>query len=117
MPKTYSVSLKRHLEALRKADQVAIKLDRRWTRERLQTHNDLLNKWREATDKDREAFARKETLDSLTREFSIYKEITAKALTLAEGKSKGVDLVRGAVTFVVGVAVAFIAAYVAFKGH
>jgi len=112
-----SVSLKKYFKALREADQVAIKLDRRWTRERLKTHNDLLNKWRDATDKDREAFARKETLDSLTREFATYRDITAKALTLAEGKSKGVDLVRGAVTFVAGVVVAFITAYVALKGH
>jgi hypothetical protein len=109
--------LKEHFETLRKADQVAIKLDRRWTRERLQTHNDLLNKWREATDKDREAFARKETLDSLTREFATYKDITAKALTLAEGKSKGFDVVRAGVTFILGVAVAFITAYAVFRGH
>jgi len=113
---TETVTLKEHFAALREADQRAVDLVREWTRERLETHNNLLRKWQEATEKDRESFARKETLDSLHREFATYKEITAKALTLAEGKSKGIDLVKGAASFVAGLLIALVAVWAATEG-
>jgi len=135
-----SVSLKEHFDALRradlarakaerradrrvrKADQVAIKLDRRWTRERLKTHNNLLTKWQDATATLVGTLARKDALDALHAEFEAYKEITAKALTLAEGnatgKRSGFDAVRTGISFAAGLVVALITAYLFFKsGH
>ena len=88
------VSVKEHFEALRAADDRALNLVRDWTKERLESHNKLLEKWQDATSKDRERFATKESLDALKEAFDLYKEITAKALALAEGKSRGIDAVR-----------------------
>ena len=103
------ISLKEHFEALREEDRRAVDLVREWVQERLESHNGLLKQWRDATEKDRESYARKDDLKSLEREFAIYKEITAKALTLAEGKRSGVDAVRVSITFVAGIIVAAIA--------
>jgi hypothetical protein len=111
-----SVSLKEHFEALRRSDQEAIDLVREWVKERLDSHNDLLKKWEAATEKDRQSFARQETLEALKREFFTYKEITAKALTLAEGQNKGFDMVKGSVTFVAGLMIAGLAMWAALKG-
>lgn len=118
-----TISLKEHLAALREADarlrqaeQEALALVREWTKERLSSHNDLLNKWREATERDRANFVSIEAFAALKTSFDVYKEITARALTLAEGKTKGVDGVKTGVSFVAGVALALIAAWVTFKG-
>jgi hypothetical protein len=111
-----TVTLKEHLEALRTADARAVELVREWVRERLESHNGLLKAWQQASEQDRENFARKDALEALQREFATYKEITAKALTLAEGKSKGFDTVRAAVTFVAGLLVAGLTVYAATKG-
>jgi hypothetical protein len=116
MPDENTVSLKEHFAALRAADQAALALDREWVQERLASHNDLLNKWRDATERDRGNFVSIDQFDALRKEFDTYREITAKALTLAEGKSRGVDSVRTAVSFVAGVAIALLAAWVAFRG-
>ncbi len=118
MRKGTAVSLRDHFDALRrsdkqlrKADQRAIKIDRRWTRERLKTHNNLLTKWQDSTEKDRATFATKEALEALKGEFSTYRLTVARALDLAEGKAHGVQMVRTAVSFVAGLAVALITAY------
>jgi len=84
-----SISLKEHFATLREADLRAVELVREWTKERLETHNNLLTKWQAATEKDRENFASKDALEATRAAFDTYKEITAKALALAEGKSKG----------------------------
>ncbi len=124
----WSVSaLKKHLEALRAADLETLKLAREsdqrainqaseWTKERLQSHNDLLNKWRDSAEKDRANFVTQEAFEALKQAFDLYKEITAKALTLAEGKSKGMDAVRAAVSFIVGMLLAGLGMWAAFKG-
>ncbi len=121
------LALKRHLEALRAADLEGLKLAREadqraidqaaeWTKERLQSHNDLLNKWRDSSEKDRLNFVTVEAFEALKQAFDLYKEITAKALTLAEGKSKGMDAVRAAVSFIVGMLLAGLGMWAAFKG-
>jgi len=95
------VSLKKHFEALRAADQAALKLVSDWTRERLESHNGLLKQWRDASEKDRDSFARKETLDALAASFATYREITAKALDLAEGKSRGFGMSAGVIVQII----------------
>ncbi len=111
-----TVSLKEHLEVLRKADDRAVDLVREWVKERLETHNGILDEWRQSSERDRDTFARKDALDALEKEFGTYKEITAKALTLAEGKSKGFDAVRVAITFAAGLLVAGLTVYAATRG-
>jgi len=106
-----TVSLKEHFEALRAADQKAVDLVSEWTKERLETHNNLLNKWRDATDRDRETFVSRDSFNALKASFDVYKEITAKALALAEGKSKGFDVVRTAVSFAAGLIIAGVAVW------
>jgi len=96
-----SVSLKEHLEALGKAEQRAVDLVREWVKERLETHNGILNEWRMSSDRDRATFARKDALEALQKEFGVYKEITAKALTLAEGKSSGVGMTLGTIVSII----------------
>lgn len=67
-------------------------------------------------DNDRSLFASKDTVNALKEAFDIYKEITAKALALAEGKSKGYDTVRTAVSFAIGLGVAGVGMWAALKG-
>lgn len=91
------ISLREHLEILRAADMRAIEISAEWTRERLESHNGLIQKM----ERDRSNFASVEGLNSLRNAFEVYKEavnaanaITAKALTLAEGKTSGSDATR-----------------------
>jgi hypothetical protein len=107
-----TVSLLKYIEDLREADQRALLIERENTKDRLESHNGLIRKM----DADRDLFASKDTVNALKEAFDIYKEITAKALALAEGKSKGVDAVRAAVTFVLGCIVAGLGVYAATKG-
>ena len=109
------VPLKEHFEALRAADERALTLVREWTKERLESHNKLLEKWQEATSKDRERFATRESLDALKEAFDLYKEITAKALALAEGKSRGIDAVRVVLISAVSVIGALLAVWAAVR--
>lgn len=110
------VTLKEHLEALRAADLRAVELVREWTKERLESHNNLLLKWQEATAADRSRFASAEALSALNKSFDVYKEITDRALTLAEGKSRGFDAVRVAASFAAGLVVAGIGVWAAVRG-
>lgn len=110
-----TVSLEKHFAVLREADQRAIELVREWTQERLDSHNNLLSKWQEATERDRRNYASREMLESLKQAFEIYKEITAKALALAEGKTKGFDTVRASVAFVGGLLVAGLSVWAVLK--
>lgn len=110
------VSLKEHFEALREADLRAVELVREWTKERLESHNNLLTKWQESTAADRSRFASAESLNALTKSFDVYKEITARALALAEGKSSGFDAVRIGASFVAGVILAAVAVWGALHG-
>lgn len=114
-----SVSLKDHYDALRaaderqrEADQRAIDLVREWTKERLLSHNGLIDKM----DRDRALYASRDTVDALKDAFDAYKDITAKALTLAEGKSKGFDSVRVGMAFVAALAVASVTVWLAVRG-
>jgi hypothetical protein len=111
-----TVPLKEHFEALHLADQRAVELVREWVKERLESHNGILAEWRHTSEMDRSNFARKDALDALQKEFVIYKEITAKALTLAEGKSKGFDAVRTGMSFAAGLIIASVTVYAATKG-
>ncbi len=104
------------LRLARESDQRAIDQAAEWTKERLQSHNDLLNKWRDSTERDRANFVTMEAFNSLKEAFDLYKEITAKALTLAEGKTKGIDAVRAGMSFVVGLLVAGFGMWAAIKG-
>jgi len=127
MPDDNHVSLKKHLEALRKADkdhlearriddQRAVALVSEWVKERLETHNGILKEWRDTTERDREGYARKEELKALSDKFDAYRDFTAKALALAEGKSKGIDAVRVAVSFIAGLALSGIGVYATVRG-
>jgi hypothetical protein len=107
-----TVPLKEHFEALRAADQRALELVREWVKERLESHNGLIHKM----EADRELFASRDTVTALKEAFEVYKEITAKSLALAEGKSKGLETIRVAVTFVVGTLVGLVGLYAASKG-
>jgi len=111
-----SVSLKEHFEALRAADLRNAEDRAEWTKEKFALHNNLLDKWREASERDRGNFVTSEAFDALKAAFDVYKDITAKALALAEGKSKGLETVRVGITFVLGMLVAAVGLYAATKG-
>lgn len=106
----------RAIDIARSADLRAVELVREWTRERLDAHNNLLTKWQEATAIDRSTFATNEALVALTTSFDVYKDITARALALAEGKSKGFDAIRTGLSFVAGLFVAGVSAWALLKG-
>jgi hypothetical protein len=117
-----------HRIALAASEQRAIEQSRDWVAERLSTHNNLLNKWTDATERDRSNFASVEGLEALKAAFQIYREVTAKSLALAEskniesvalaaGKTKGFADVRSVIGFVVGLIVAGIGVYAALKGE
>lgn len=133
-----SVSLKDHFDALRAADRLMITRENwwrfqesRWIKEKFALHNDLLNKWQAASERDRGNFVTIEAFNALESAFAIYKDsvtaanaITAQALALAEGndqgKSRGFADVRTAVSFVAGVVVAIAAGvgvWVALRGY
>lgn len=118
------VTLKEHLDALttqrdkyelllRAADLKAVDQAAEWTKERLQSHNDLLNKWRDATEKDRGNFVTMAAFDALKDAFGVYKEATLSALKIAEGKSRGFDAVRTGISFVLGVVVSGVGLWIA----
>lgn len=132
MPES-TISLREHLAALREADERAINLLRdanaelrradqdairqaaEWTKERLASHNELLKKWEAATERDRQTFVSIQAFDALKEAFDLNREVTSKALALAEGKTKGVDTVRIAVSFVIGIGIALVTAWGLFK--
>ena len=108
---TESVSFKRRTSA------PILVLELRYaTKERLESHNNLLTKWQEATAADRARFASAEALSALTKSFDVYKEITARALALAEGKSRGFDAVRVGVSFIAGLMIAGVGVWATLRG-
>lgn len=109
-------TLKEYVDGMRAADLRAVDLVREYTKERLESHNNLLTKWQDATAIDRSKFASIETVAALRQALDVYKETTARALTLAEGKGAGIDAVRTGVAFVGGVIVAGVAMWGFFKG-
>lgn len=122
MPDDDGVSLKDHIAALnlqrdryediirgleqRGADNVAA-----WLKEKSDLHNNLLRAWEKATADDRAMFVRVATFQALEDKFETNTSMTAKALALAEGKSRGYSAVMTAAGFVGGLVVAFAAAY------
>lgn len=110
------VSLKEHFDALaaqrvryegiihvleqRHADQAAA-----WIKEKFESHNNLLQAWRSASDADRATFVKLAAFDALSDKFNLNTETTAHALTLAEGKSRGYLSVAQVLTFVGGLIV------------
>jgi hypothetical protein len=104
------VSLRKHLKALRKADQSALKLLRRDTKQKFLDHNNILTKWQDATLRDRANFV---TIDA----FNALKDAYTLAAGQTDGRSKGIDGIRVAILFVISVAGTAITSYLAFKGH
>lgn len=118
-----TVSLREYFDALRTADLRSLDLLREtareredWTRQKFEMHNNLLEKWSAATERDRGNFVTMDAFTALKDAFDIYKDITAKALALAEGKSKGFDVVRVGVTFAAGLVIAGVTVYAATRG-
>lgn len=122
-----TVSLKDHFDALnaqRDRYEDILREERRmhaddrasWIKEKFELHNNLLRAWQIASTEDRANFVKTATFEALKDAFGVNTVTTAKALTLAEGKSRGFDAVRVGVTFVAGLIVAAIAMWAALKG-
>ena len=111
--------MQRALTTARTSDDAAVRQAAEWTRERLMSHNELLKKWTELSAQDRSNYATRESLDALRDAFAANKDVTAKALLLAEGKASGRNdmwgYLIGAATL--GAAIASIIAFVAARIH
>jgi len=94
----------------RSADNIAA-----WLKEKALLHNNLFQAWEKATAEDRATFVKTATFEALRDAFGVNTATTAKALTLAEGKSKGYATVVAAASFVVGIAVAAASAFAMFR--
>jgi|SRR3990172_4673139 len=102
-------------DRLRISEQRAIDQAATWTQERLNTHNDLLNKWRDATEKDRGVFVSQDSFSALEKSFELHRDWVSKQFSMQEGKSKGFDAIKGAITFIAGLIVAGLTAYALYK--
>lgn len=127
-PSSDTVNLKDHYDALnaqrdryettinelkdRHADREAS-----WIKEKFDLHNNLLRSWQQGTAEDRANFVKTATFESLKEAFGVNKMTTATALTLAEGKNKGLALVVAGASFVAGLVVAGIAVWGAVHGR
>jgi hypothetical protein len=126
MGATGTVPLKDHFDAIlaqRDRYELAIRMleqrhaDREasWIKEKFDIHNNLLRAWQVASNEDRAQFVKTATFEALRDAFGVNTVTTAKALTLAEGKSKGYGAVTQAVAFVCGVVVALAAAWAVLR--
>lgn len=122
-----TISVKEYIDALeaqrRYYEGVIRELINEFSAEKFKLHNNLLDKWRESSERDRGTFVSVEAFNALKSSFDIYKDtvttanaITAKALALAEGKTKGFDAVRTGIIFVAGVVGTALAMWAALKG-
>jgi Flp pilus assembly protein TadB len=96
----------RYEETVRVLEQRHADREAAWIKEKFDLHNNLLRSWQAATTEDRANFVKTATFESLKEAFGVNTMTTAKALTLAEGKSKGLALVVAGASFVAGLVVA-----------
>lgn len=129
-----TISVRSHFEALRAADEkldgvreahrLEVKtmlekfsqLEASWIKEKFDLHNNILRAWQLASAEDRGNFVKTATFEALKEAFGVNTVTTAKALTLAEGKTRGFESVRIAVAFACGILVSIAATYGMLKG-
>jgi hypothetical protein len=122
-----TVPLKAHFDALNaqrdRYEHIIQNLEQRhadreasWIKEKFDLHNNLLMAWQKASTEDRANFVKTATFESLKEAFGTNTTTTAKALTLAEGKSKGFAAVVAGAAFICGVIAALAAAWGALHG-
>jgi hypothetical protein len=88
-----------------------------WQNEKFAAHNNLLRAWQAASAEDRATFVKMTAFDALADKFATNVSTTAKALTLAEGKSEGYSAVTLGVGFLCTVVIAFAAAWAMLHGR
>jgi hypothetical protein len=107
----------RYEDVIHRIEQRNTDREAAWIKEKFDSHNNLLRAWQLASTEDRANFVKMATFEALRDAFAVNTTTTAKALTLAEGKSSGYHTVVAGLAFAGGMVIAFGAAWAMLHGH